>query len=89
MDKREEVGRESELTVGLSHLETDANNLCAQVKELRGKLSPVMRGIQPSPTSEIQVEKPLSPTGQHIKTITEMVNETAGIVSDIMQYLEV
>ena len=89
MDKREEVERESELKSGLNYLETDANNLRAQVKELRGKLAPVMREIPVKPTEEQVVKQPYSPTGQQIGVITGTVNEIEIIVDEIMQYLEV
>ncbi len=89
MDGEGTCVKESELKVGLSHLETDVNDLCVRVKDLAGKLSPVMRETVPSPMAETQVEKLFSPTGQHIQAIRDMVNETAGTVGDILKYLEV
>ena len=81
--------RESELRGGLNNLESVTNNLRTQVKELAGKLTPVMREIQATPTAESQPENQYSPTGQQIRAITYTVNETADRVQEIMQHLEV
>ena len=89
MDEREQNVKESELRGGLNRLEKDASDLCARVKELGSKLSPVMREIQDQPTAETPGEDKYSPTGQQIKTITYTVNETADRVQEILQHLEV
>ena len=81
--------RESELRGGLNNLESVTSSLCAQVKELGSKLSPVMREIQATPTAESLPENQYSPTGQQIRGITNTVNETADQVQEIMQHLEV
>jgi len=89
MEGKVENERESELKVGLSRLEADANDLRARVKELRDKLSPVMREIQATPTAEAKADNLFSPTGQEIGRITGTVNETAGLIHEIIQHLEV
>ena len=89
MDERVPGEKEGELKNGLNNLESVANGLRAIAKELAGKLSPVMREIQATPTAESEVEKPRSPAGQQIGAITHTVNETADRLQEIMQYLEV
>ena len=88
MDERVQGEKESELKAGLHCLGADANNLRAEVKQLACKLSPVMREIQRTPKTE-SVVGIYSPTGQQIKAIMDTIDETRGLVCEIMQHLEV
>ena len=88
MNEKESNERESELKSGLNNLGAAVNDLRAIAKELAGKLSPVMREIQATPTGE-QSESQYSPIGQQIGVITITVNETGDRLQEIMRHLEV